>query len=221
MTVCLDNLDINKFFRSAVLKKIALFYFLTVVMLLPLLVSCSPLIKITYDDGKYMDKANDIIYYAAGVSYEPIAVGAEYAQYKKIVLHEIDGLDPAMWLTESYEGIGSIYYSSEITLPSLHEFEPSAFIICQVSETIQSLKVIEDQADVDAILDAVANGEDAELPLAAEPYHLKFTSDKYPGIYYDLLYVQTTDGKCYVFDRDTKRCVEIGDTVSKYFGGIV
>ena len=203
------------------MKKIALFYFLTAVVLLSLLVSCSSLIKIIYDDGGYIDKSNDVTYYGAGVSYEPIAVGAEYAQYKKIVLHEIDGLDPQLWLTESYEGIGSVYYSSEIILPSLHEFEPSAFVICQVSETIQSLKVIEDQADIDAILGAVSNGEDAELPLAAEPYHLKFMSDKYPGIYYDLLYVQTSEGKCYVFDRDTKRCVEIGDTVSKYFGGIV
>ena len=203
------------------MKKITLFYFFTVVILLSLLVSCSPLIKITYDDGKYIDKSNDVTYYAAGVSYEPIAVGAEYAEYKKTVLREIDGLDPKLWLTESYEGIGSIYYSSEITLPSLSEFEPSAFIICQVSENIQALKTVEEQADINDILEAVANGEDAELPQSAESYHIKFTSDKYPGIYYDLLYVQITDGLGYVFDRDTKRCVEIGDTVSKYFGGIV
>ena len=178
--------------------------------------------KITYKDGVYKDKSNGITYYAAGVSYEPQAVGSQYAKYKKSVLHEIVGLDPKLWLTESYEGIGSIFYSSEITLPTLLEFEPDSFIICFVGDLIQSLKAVESQEDIDAILDAIANGEDAELPISAEEsYHLKFTSAKYPGIYYDLLYVRNSDGKCYIFDRDTKRCVEIGDTVSKYFGGIL
>ena len=201
------------------MKKIALFCFITLTALL--FTSCSPLIKITYDDGRYIDKSNGITYYAAGVSYEPQAVGSKYAKYKKTVLHEINGLDPKLWLTESYEGIGSIFYSSEITLPSLLEFEADSFAICLVGETIQSLKVSDDPADISAILDAVANGENVELPQSAESYHLKFTSAKYPCIFYDLLYVQNADGKGYVFDRDTKRCVEIGDVVSKYFGGIL
>lgn len=200
------------------MKKIALFYFLIGVILLT---SCSSLIKITYDDGKYIDKANGITYYSAGVSYEPIAIGGEYAMYKKTVLHTIDGLDPKLWLTEMYEGIGSIYYSTDIKLPSIDEFEPDSFLICLVDETIQNLKTVESSSDIEAILNAIENGDDVELPLSAESYHLKFVSDKYPSIYYNLLYVQTPDGKGYVFDRDTKRCVEIGDVVSKYFGGII
>lgn len=201
------------------MKKIALFYFFTAILLFTL-ISCSPLINITYDNGVYVDKANDITYYAAGVSYEPIAVGKEYAKYKKIILHEIDGLAPKLWLTEAYQGIGSIYYSSEIALPEFTEFEPDAFLICLVSETIQNLKTVDSTNDIESIIDAYKNGSDAELPVSAESYHLKFTSAKYPGIYYDLLYVQNPNGRCYIFDRDTKRCVEIGDTVSKYFGGI-
>lgn len=201
------------------MRKIALFYFLTTITLL-IFTSCSSLVRITYDNGAYVDKTNDITYFAAGVSYEPMAVGSEYAKYNKMVLYKIDGLEPQLWLTEKFEGIGSIYYSSEITLPSLHEFQPVSFHICLVTETIQSLKVIDDESEIAVLLDAVANNEDAVLPASGESYHLKFTSELYPGIYYDLLYVQTAEGRCYLFDRDTKRCVEIGDTISKYFGGV-
>lgn len=202
------------------MKKIALFYFFTGMLLL-MFVSCSSLVKIIYDNGTYVDKANGITYYAAGVSYEPKAVGKEYAEYKKTVLYEIDGLDPKLWLTEAYEGIGSIYYSSEITLPTFLEFEPQSYLICQVSNTIENLKTVTNESDIESILDAYANGDDVEMPTSGESYHLKFTSEKYPGIYYDLVYVQNTDAddKCYLYDRNTKRCVEIGNVVSKYFGG--
>jgi len=173
-------------------------------------------VKITYKDGKYIDRAGGVTYLAAGVCYEPVSVGDEYAVYGKTVLYEINGLDPKEWMTEKYDGIGSIYYSEEINLPAFEEFEPNKIYACEVDYIIVRIAEVTDLIDVNAVTDLYLNGEQTELPIdGTHSYHLKFSSEKYPGIYYNLLYV-IADGGNYLYDRDTKRCVEIGGVLEKY-----
>jgi len=187
------------------------------VLLILVLTSCSSLVKITYENGKYIDKAGGITYLAAGVSYEPVKVGEEYAKYGKTVLYTIGNLNPKEWLTEKYEGIGSIYYSEKLKLPEFGEFEPVKVTICVADVITMGINRVETQAEIDAIVDIYLHGEQTELPIdGLASYHLKCTSDKYPGIYYNLLYVAGRDGRNFIYDRDTKRSVEAGDVLKKY-----
>lgn len=182
--------------------------------------ACSPLVKITYKDGKYIDKYNGVTYYAAGASYEPISVGAEYAQYKSAVLHTIGSLDPKQWLAEAFDGIGSVFYSSDISLPDLTEFEPVGILICIADNLIMNTGTVSDINDVKAVVSAMADEttENAVLPADGKrAYHLKFISEKYPDIYYNLIYAEGKDGTDYIYDRDTKRCITAGDLLKEYF----
>lgn len=175
------------------------------------------MVKITYSDGKYIDKAGGVTYLSAGVSYEPVSVGEEYAEYNKTVLYRIGFLNPKEWLTEKYEGIGSIYYSEDLKLPEFGEFEAVKILICAVDVITISINTVEDKADINAVAELYLNGEQTELPIdGRNSYHLKFASDKYPGIYYNILYVEGRDGRNFLFDRDTKRCVEAGKALEKY-----
>lgn len=181
------------------------------------LTACSGLVRITGDGEKYYDRANGVTYLSAGVSYEPAAVGPEYALYGKTTLYEIAGLDPRLWLTEAYEGIGSIYYSEEIALPSLAEFGASKAYVCVEDATTLHLVTVDRASDVAAVVNALsaANGE-AQLPAGGTSYHIKFTSDEWPGIYYDILYVEADNGRNYLYDRDTKLCAEAGGMLKAY-----
>lgn len=187
--------------------------------LLLVFTSCgSNLIKITVDGDKYIDKTNDITYYGATVSYEPRAVGAQYAHYGDTVLCQIKGLEPAEWLTESYDGIGSVYYSSAITLPTLNNFEPTEIYICIEEAITMQIGKVAVQSDVDAIAAAMTGGEAVDMPLAGDDsFHLKFLSDTYYGIYYDILYIEdSASDENYLYDRGTKKCVAVGDLMKKY-----
>ena len=87
------------------------------------------------------------------------------------------------------------------------------------------------------------NGEAHDIPTSGKSYKLKFESEEYPGIYYNLLYILTSheeseldengnpiieiiDGEKveltkyvyghYIYDRSTRRCVDIGEILEKY-----
>jgi len=181
--------------------------------------SCgSNLIKITVDGEKYIDKTNDITYYGAPVSYEPRTVGAEYAHYGDTVLCQIKGLEPTQWLTEAYDGIGSVYYSSDTVLPTLDMFEPVQIYICVEDAITMQIGKVDTQSEVDAIASALTDGEATDMPLAGDDsYHLKFLSDTYYGIYYDVLYIEdSASGDNYIYDRGTKKCVAVGSLMKTY-----
>lgn len=182
-----------------------------------LLTSCSSLVKITYKDGKYIDKSHDITYLAAEVNYEPIVVGTSYAQYKDTVLYRVKGLEPAEYLTEYYNGVGSMYYSDKIKLPSLSEFGATQIYICSSDNITMHLCTIDDKETVDTVIKTLLEGEPVELPPdGVSSYHLKFKSDTYPAFYYDILYVVGKNAEKYLYDRSTKHCVDAGTLISEY-----
>ncbi|NLZ37854.1 MAG: hypothetical protein GX897_10365 [Clostridiales bacterium] len=184
---------------------------LSLILLLFLLSGCGNLIKISYIDGKYIDKKNNISYIPATVSYEPVSVGDEYAIYDKRVLYTIPGMDPKQWLTEEFEGIGSLYYSDTITPPKLEDFGANLIYICIEDNIIMKVNEINDQEKVTDIVNAFISGEEAELPPdGSNVYHLKFLSPDWPSLYYDILYVEYDSEHNYLYDRGTKHCVDIG-----------
>lgn len=184
-----------------------------------LLTSCSQLIRITYKDGKYIDSVNNIQYENASVSYEPVSEGTEYARYNKTVLYTIPGAEPTEWLAEKYEGIGSVFYSEDTVLPALSEFEASGIQIFVSGFNNLAVASIDDAEVIAELTDILANGEQTEAKNTDDSYSLKIASDKYPFLYYNLVYIISSDGERYVYDRGTKKTVAVGTLLDKYFTG--
>ena len=203
----------NKFFAAL----------LSAVLLLSLLVSCKAnLVTLTYEDGQLVNKRAELAYTPAPLNYEPAAVGEEYAYYKKsdMTLYEIVGLDPREWLTEEYAGTATtIFYGSGITLPTLREMDPDKFYICISEMRTISLATVEDAEVIAALIDLYENGEQTEYPLAGSigSYELKFHSERYPNLYYNLTFTVFPEGN-FIYDRQSKRSVEIGELLDQWIG---
>lgn len=180
------------------------------------LCSCSGLINLTYKDGWYTDSVNGIKYLNASVSYEPVSVGKEYARFNKTVLYEIPGSDPKKWMTEAFEGIGSVFYAEGVKLPSLSEFGAKEIHVCVSEINTVGIALIDDKAVIAAVIDSIENGENTEPGDISESYYLKIASDAYPFLYYNLIYAKAADGSRFLYDRGTKHTVEVGALLDKY-----
>ena len=194
------------------------------VLLTALLLSCSAsLVNLTYEDGLMQNKRLRLAYYPAPTNYEPVSVGEPYAYYKKsdMTLYEIKGLDPKEWLTQAYAGSATtIFYAKDISLPTLREMEPSKIIICMSDEITYGLATVTEQELIDSLIATFENGEYEEWPLvdSIQIYELKFYSEeKYPHLYYNLIYGEFPEGK-FLYDRNTKRSVQIGEALAGYIG---
>ena len=182
-----------------------------------LFVSCaSGSVKLTYEDGKLINNAKRLSYSPAPLNYEPAAIGEEYAVYGRTQtpLYEIIGLDPKDWLTEANTGTTTtVFYGSKITLPSLREMDPDEVFVCINGAITYAQATVTDQEAIGAMIDLFENGEQADWPLtdSVRIYELKFhSSENWPYIYYNLTFGEFPEGK-FLYDRQTKRCVEIGE----------
>ena len=196
---------------------------LSAALLLSLLASCKAnLVTLTYEDGQLVNKRAGLAYTPAPLNYEPASVGEEYAYYKKadMTLYEIVGLDPRQWLTEEYAGTATtIFHASDITLPTLRGMEPDKFYICISSTRTVSLATVEDAEVIAALIDLYENGEETEYPLAGATatYELKFHSEAYPNLYYNLNLGVFPEGN-FIYDRQSKRSVELGGLLAPWIG---
>ena len=185
--------------------------------LLSVMASCDDLVKLKYENGRYIDSKNGVAYISAPVCFEPEATGEEYAIYDKTVLYEISGLNPKEWLTEAYEGIGSIYCSDRITLPDLEGFGADFAYICVSDAITIQIGEISEKVDIDELLSVYFGGEEVSLPTdGTAAYHIKFMSEIYPSVFYDVLYIEHDSQHNYLYDRSTKRCVDVGRILKKY-----
>jgi len=184
---------------------------ITIAVVIAISLSSSGLVKITFKDGKFIDKKNGVEYALAPICFEPFAVGEPYAEYSDKVLYDIPGLSPKEWLTEEYEGISSLYYSSSFELPDIGEFEPDSVGVCSGELiTIQDFS-IDDRETIDAIVNVMSGESISRIaPAGYKSWHLKFTSKKYPNIYYDVLYIKSDDGN-YFYNRGLKKVYDAGD----------
>jgi len=182
--------------------------------------ACSGLVKLTPEGDGYVDEKNDITYLCAPVSYEPKKLGDEYAYYKtknggEVRLHTVGESDPKQWLSESYDGIGALYYSSDITLPTIAEFGADSIYVCIVGDVIMHVLTIDDTATINEIVNIMTTSEPVSMPASgAQSYHLKFISPTYPDIYYDILYIIDNDDNGFFYDRSTKCAYEAGNVLS-------
>ena len=192
-------------------------------LLLTALASCrGDLVTLTYEDGQLVNKRAKLAYTPAPLNYEPASVGEEYAYYKKadMTLYEIVGLDPREWLTEEYAGTATtIFYGEGITLPTLRGMDPDRFYLCISASRTISLATVEDAEIIAALLDLYENGEQTEYPLACSVanYELKFHSEEYPNLDYNLTLGVFPEGN-FLYDRQSRRSVEIGSLLDAWIG---
>ncbi len=182
------------------------------------------LVSLSYKDGKFVNAAKKLAYIPAPVSYEPTYVGEAYAYYKKgdITMYAIGTNDPKLWLTESYAGAATtVFYSDTIALPNLSDFGADAIHVCISEELVFEVCTVEDADVVGAAVKLFLNGEAADWPIvgATALYEMKFSSPDWPEIYINLIYGSYPEGN-FLYDRGSKRCVEIGDLFDAYLGDI-
>jgi len=182
--------------------------------------SCSgSLVNLTYKDGQLINKRLKLSYNAAPNCYEPVSIGEAYGYYGDIdmTLYEITGLEPDEWLTQEYAGTATtIFYDEDIVLPTLSEMDPGKIFVCLNEAITFCVATVEDEAVIDEIIRLYETGEEAEWPLIDSKiiYNLKFLSEeKYPHIYYNLIYGEFPEGN-FIYERSTKRCVEVGSLIS-------
>ena len=178
------------------------------------LTGCSAnLVNLEYKEGQLINKRLKLAYNAAPTNYEPVSVGNPYGYYKDMdmTLYEIAGLDPKEWLTQEYAGSATtIFYSDDQTLPTkIH--------ICTGETITYGVASVEDSAVVGQLVDLYMNGEAVEWPMldSLDTYELKFVSVTHPHLYYNLTYYEYEEG-IYIYDRNSKRCVEIGDLLENW-----
>lgn len=178
------------------------------------------LVQFQYGDGQLYNKRQGLFYYAAPTSYAPVVIGEAYGYYKDMdmTICEIKGQDPTVWLTQQNKGTATtVFYNTSLTLPTLAEMEPHTIYVCTGEEVTISLSTITDKTAIDIVVDAYTNGTESEWPLvnAAITYDLKFLGDTYPFLYFNLTYGEFPEG-VFLYDRNTKRCVEIGNTLTEW-----
>lgn len=184
-------------------------------MLLSLAACNGGLVTLQYEEGKFVNRAAGLSYIAAPVSYEPTVVGEPYAYYKAmdLTLYTVGDSDPTLWLTQENAGeLTTVFYSETITLPTLADFQANAIHVCESDYYTFEVVCIDDAARVESVVTLFETGEETTLPEGASLLHydMKFASPAWPQIYINLNYYEFESGN-YLYNRNTKRCVEIGD----------
>ena len=199
------------------------------------LVSCSSggMVTMEYNEEGILVADNGREYYYAPVGYEPTSQGDEYGEIDGVLsekLYCIGDIDPKKWITTEYSGATTtVFYSTDIQLPELSELEPDTAFICEQDENVYSVytlgdpendKVDEERAIIAKIIEMLCDESiESEIwPRATttEVYDIKLYSEDWPAIYYNLEYSREGSGN-YVYDRVSKRCINIGDLLEGYF----
>lgn len=182
-------------------------------------------VRLVEKDGGLYDAGRDILYLPASVSYEPVAVKIRTAYAvcpDGTLLYRFgekgrEGLDPEKWLSERYDGIGGIYYASDLTLPELSDFSVNGIKICRENDSmVIQENEIPDTETARAVVKALTEGEAVSVPTAVtQVFKLKATSSVYSGLYYNLVYMECS-GDNFLYDRGTQKCVSVGTLLLHY-----
>ena len=192
-----------------------------------LLTSCNVgLVKIERDTSTpyYTNSVTGTNYTYAPSCYEAVAVGNKYAKWRNpsttVVFYDMEGADPELWMTEEGK---TVFYAEQVKLPELDEMEISELLVCVEGTSTAALVSITKSEHIDQIIDVWQNGEEVEYS-GLEPtrnYRAKFVSQKYPWMYFNLIYVEYSDGSSYLYCRDLGKCVAAGDLIKGYLDGTI
>ena len=193
---------------------------LAALMLTGLSACSGGLVSLEYRDGRFVNDREGLSYVPASLAYGPTVQGEAYAYYKNgnITLYTVGDSDARLWLTEEYGGgATTVFHAASITLPTLREFGAEKIIVCQSDTVTAGICEITDGDLIEKTISLYTEGEACEWPLtdSVRRYELKFCSPAWPQIYMNLIYGEFPDGK-YLYERESGRCVEIGDLLAEY-----
>lgn len=198
---------------------------ISLLLVLAALTSCADkLIQLKNENGLLVNKSQGLAYKSLPTYFEPAETLEEYAEFKSgkltLTLYSLAGMDPTEWLSEKYAGIGVVFCAEDIEVPTLSSFEANKIILCKSAEITIGIETFEDPEFIDTVIDMYENGEEAEWPLinSIGIYQIKFVSEKYPGIYYNLEYGVFEEGT-FIYDRSTKKCVPGGNIFDETING--
>lgn len=205
----------NKYLKPAVL--------LLAVSLL--LVSCGMgLNSLKYDKqtNLFTDDSTGVSYTDAPSCYEAAVRGEEYAKWRSagenVIFYRLGEADPLKWLTEEGK---TIFYAEGAELPELDKLGVNEVLICTEELHAISLAKITDSGDIAGLISTWLTAEAVEYPASGieKDYRIKFASPDYPWLYYNLIYVDCGSNGCYLYSRDSGRCVRTDSTVQNYLDG--
>ncbi len=145
------------------------------------------------DEGDtFKDKKTKVVYNYAPACYEPISPSEKiYGQTKDSDFYSLEGIDPLKWLCE--EG-GTVFYASDLTLPSISEMSISYIDICTSDTTTITRAKISNANDISEIISAYAD-TDGIYYLGHTPettYKIRF-ADASIGVYYSLSFIRYSE----------------------------
>ncbi|MEH7502499.1 hypothetical protein V7152_10820 [Neobacillus drentensis] len=108
-------------------------------------------------------------------------------------VYEIKGLSKEQWIAGEEAGHAFVYQSIQTKMMTLKEFEPNRLEIVQDDKAI---KQIQDPQIVQEIMQ-VLNEKPVQVKSVEHLYSLRLFSEKYPHLYYPLLYVKK-DGHYFI-----------------------
>ncbi len=200
------------------LRKISALLLLICIMLAA--VACGP--KLVFEGGRILDTKTDVYYGFAPNTYEAVAIAnAIYAVWEQndveVAYHAIEGLPTEEYLVDEY---GYVICAEGKELPDLDGFEPTGALVCTNAEVAVSIGDIKDGATLSALVDLYINGKSVTFEnTAVDTLSIKFTSEKYPHLYFSLSVMIEEDESVYLWNRDNGRYVNVGGLLDQYIEG--
>ena len=167
----------------------------------------------------------DSCYYAIADENEPYAEcdGVTYYKIKYGTKGNYKYIDPekAIASVDSYSKMVFIYATEGFNAPTYTTISPEYALINEIEvveypigymDETQSAQVIDFFKDAQSI-----EFEPAILQIDNDTLRWIYFSDtSCPGVYYLLKYIESTDGKRYLYTFDRTRCVDIGDNFTDF-----
>lgn len=192
-----------------------------------LLASCGKGNKFEAEGTGFVDKKTKVTYKFAPLCYEPISLEEEiYGSDGELEFHEITGRDPRKWLGEAS---GGVFYSDDITLPTLDRMAITRVEICAAGNQIFVRDTITDFAEISELIGEYMNAEAISNPnnSALVFYKLRF-ADHTIGVYYCVEFlrfsadyvvtsggVEKNYGKDFLYNRSEDRFVKAPEFLSE------
>jgi hypothetical protein len=179
--------------------------------------SCGAALKFKNDGdtGNLIDEKNGRYYiYCKGYLQAAAIKPALYAKCDRVNLYEVEGIDPALWLSEDISGaIPFMFREAGVEEPGFEEFETEKIVIIMTGEINVEIAKITDRETIDGIVSDYLGGKKVPNPeIVTDHFKFLFESEKYKGIYYVLEYLVDDKNNGYLYNRwtDVYNCVPCG-----------
>ena len=194
------------------------------------LASCGMTLK-EIGSSQAQDKDSGKIWKHASTCYEAIELGDKVGKLQvnnkqSYELCEIVDMDAQCWLATEEK---HILYTSDVTLPTLDQMQPTSMLICVENETSRVIHNMQDAQKLSALVAAFTQNGSITYPATSveRSYRVRFTSPTYPGIYYSLTYIEyaydytiedKNYGKYFLYNAFDQVFVPVGDEIHTALG---